>query len=127
MPATSTYENLDLKYPELGILLEDNIWNISGSKSKAKVNIPILLPLESGSSSGATSTTYKKTSGNIANTKNSYQSSNYILLDIPSYMYPSANKDGNRIFKKGTKFIVVFIGGSIAPHNIKIIGIAEEV
>lgn len=139
------YKDIDLTYPEIGILMEDSIMKFNHDtkqweKQPAKLLIPILMP-DMYSEDAINNTNYdigKKIS-----------SSNYFLIDIPSYLYPapvfshmtpvkyeedtpSSKKtvytyNDTTVLKKGTKFIVVFIGGSFDIDDIKIIGISEEV
>ncbi|MDD3122083.1 MAG: hypothetical protein PHC62_01045 [Candidatus Izemoplasmatales bacterium] len=95
------YDNLDLKYPEIAICLENTVTNIG------KFFIPILTPTLSKKEPY-----YKQDMEfNVRNVVNSQElrifptfTSNYIELPLPKG-YESANKDD--------KFIVIFIGGDI--------------
>lgn len=125
---TNFYQELDLKYPEMGIVLEDTFWNYGDKKEKAKIGIPVLLPMESRNSVSI----------------NKYKS-NYIEAYIPDayYTYPTnetlVNKDPEirgqredklngkkgttitgltRMIPKGTKVIIVFIGGNISEPKV---------
>lgn len=113
------YQDFELKYPEIGIALEDFHY-----KSKAKIFIPVLLP-EMSSTSATKGTRRSKAASNIVNSNGkrgigSCTITNYVELTVPSYIASGlTDKDG--IIKKGTKFILVFVGGEI--NNPKIIGV----
>ena len=139
------YKDMDLVYPETGILIEDSIMKFnhdtkSWEKEPAKILIPILMP-----------DMYSEDAVNKINyeTGKKISSSNYFLLNIPSYLYPAPvfshmtpvkyeddtpdseknvyTYNDTTMIKKGTKFIIVFMGGSFDVEDIKIIGISEEV
>ena len=103
------YQNLDLKYPELAICIEDSIDGI------AKFYIPILTPiLESDKPYDIKDTNVSRY--NILNDSSSMNidlctSSNYIELKLP--------KNDNECIK-GDIFVIVFIGGD--PNKPFIIG-----
>lgn len=121
------YKTLNLQYPEEAILLE----KVKKKDQIGKFFIPILTPTISNTTIFDTKKQFEE---------DEYIVSNYILLTIPSYLFPnnipiSCNKscDGynnncayidsinDSYFEKGQKFIIVFIGGDI--NNIQIIGV----
>lgn len=107
------YDNLDLKYPEVGILLEDSKWK--DKKEKAKIYIPILMPEVFNN-------------GNILEERISVGNaiiinSNYVSLFIPDYIY-HIDENNNKYLNKGTKLIVSFIGGDI--DDAYVTGIIED-
>lgn len=100
------YQDLDFRYPEIAICLEDSNTDI------VKVFIPILTPLLSSIRP------YDNKEGNCI-------VSNYISLKLPkTLMDLKHDADGNLIkkfsSKKGDRFIISFIGGN--PNNPFIIG-----
>lgn len=116
---TNYYQDKRFEYPEVAIALEDFYY-----KGKGKFFIPVLfpeltseVPYNNDTSRGSTSNivNYNKRHG-ISNVT----VSNYLELSVPSYIGESL-KDEYETIKKGTKFIVVFIGGEI--NNPKIIGV----
>lgn len=127
------YMNLDLRYPEIAILLNDVERH---SSRKGQFYIPILLPTISGNRPKLNNKPAPPMSNHIINSSSktdNYSESNYIELIIPQHLFPfpklySSSNDHNVIehpsyLKKGTQFIIVFIGGDIT--NIKIIGVIE--
>lgn len=127
------YMNLDLRYPEIAILLNDI--DRDGSRI-GQFYIPILLPSISGNrpklSTKPAPPVSNHTTNNSSKTDN-YTESNYIELIIPKHLFPFPElylpTDQNTVIertsylKKGTQFIIVFVGGDIT--NIKIIGVIE--
>lgn len=121
-------KNFDLKYPERAVLIESISWNAGEDKPKAKIRIPILMPMSD--SDEIKETTYRQTTNENGKTVSGTVSSvNYLLLDIPTYLYDTHNivdydsiSTLNYHLSKGTEFIVVFIGGSLEIEDIKIIG-----
>ncbi len=108
MNFSNFYTNMDFKYPEIAICIEDTNTKIG------KFFIPILTPMLSSD------TPYiEKTKGlskrNIINKNNliinPIYESNYIELPLPNN-YNMANK--------GDKFIVIFLGGN--PNKPILIG-----
>ena len=124
------YQNLDLRYPELAICIEDSVDGI------AKFYIPVLTPiLESDKPYDITDINISKS--NILSDTSSMEinectSSNYLELRLPSkeFMMSSFNSTNNSIdntrtpitdsCSKGDIFVVVFIGGD--PNKPVIIG-----
>lgn len=123
------YQNLDLRYPELAICLEDSVNGI------AKFYIPVLTPLlELDEPYDNTDINVNKS--NILNDSSSMEinactTSNYLELCLPSKeaIKSSLNSDNtitNRttsvqdFCSKGDIFVVVFIGGD--PNKPVIIG-----
>ena len=67
----------------------------------------------------------------IADTNSTYTTSNYITLDIPTYLFPepvSVMENGRpvrySIIPKGTELIIVFIGKYIRLNMIRVISIS---
>ena len=99
------YENLDLRYPELGIALSGT----SGSSRKIKMYIPTLMAFVDDNNKTPKRKVNKSPSkSNILNKEpialSNTISKNYITIQVPEYL--------GRI-SKGTKLVVVFIGGDI--------------
>lgn len=121
------YQNLDLKYPELAICLEDSV------DGKAKFYIPILTPLLD--SSEVTETTDNNISkSNILSDSSSMEINacttvNYLELSLPSLQV--IDPETNKLKKlkgscnKGDVYVIVFIGGDL--NKPFIIGRYEDV
>lgn len=137
-----------LKYPVKGIVIEDNIWEFGKPKTKSKVNIPILMPLQEPAET--TIVTEKKTNKKIQN-REIKKSANYIEIYLPDsvYTYPTeleleneeptirgaskknpkrtetngeTTKGLSRIVRKNTAVVLLFIDGKADPGNIKCLG-----
>ena len=103
------YQNLDLRYPELAICIEDSQDNI------AKFFIPILTPILNGDKP------YDETDINVSKTNiisdsssmdiSACTSSNYLELILP---------DTVKNCSKGDKFVIIFIGGD--PNKPVLLG-----
>lgn len=126
------FNNLNINC-ENGFIVEDIRWCIDREpKPKAKVRIPILMPLESGNNAKTEIKSINNEGGkSIANTKSTYTTSNYITLDIPTHLFPdpvSIFENGEqvryRIIPKGTEVILVFIGGYMRLEMIRVISIS---
>lgn len=138
------YQDMDLKYPEMAILLEDAVMEMDKKtkewkRKKAKVTIPVLMPDMYSDS------VIEK---DIWQDNAKVRGSNYVELTIPKYLYPSPKyikdvpvkyeddtKDDDKVvykyetkvvIPKGTKLIVVFIGGSFGIDKIKVIGLFDD-
>lgn len=117
------YQEQDFKYNEIATVLEDFEY-----RSKGKFFINSITPLIS-SSSPFNDKKGKKTTSNIINYSaklaiTSYTISNYVLLSVPEYMLTSnilTVINEISIIKKGTKFIITFVGGDI--NKPRIIGV----
>ena len=109
------YQNLDLKYPELAICLEDSV------DGKAKFYIPILTPLlESNEAYETTDINISKS--NILSDTTSMEitactTANYVELHLPSLQLidPETGKLKTMTgsCEKGDIFVIVFIGGDL--------------
>lgn len=103
------YQDLDLRYPELAICLEDSVNGI------AKFFIPILTPiLDSDKPYDETDINIR--TSNILNSTSSMEinactSSNYIELRLP---------DNIQSCKKDEVFVILFVGGD--PNKPYILG-----
>lgn len=124
------YQDLDLRYPELAICIEDSVDGI------AKFYIPVLTPiLDSSEPYDITDINVNK-SNILSDTSsmeiNACTSSNYLELRLPGkeFMMSSLNSTKDDIHNtrttitdpcfKGDMFVVVFIGGD--PNKPVIIG-----
>lgn len=141
------FKKLDLKYPEIGVLLEDAIMEYDKetfewkkTKEKYKVTIPVLMPdMQSND-------IIQK---DIFHGSARVQASNYFELNIPKRFFPNPvfenkvpvmyeegvdekdktviNYKPKVLIPKGTKLIIVFVGGSISIEDIKVIGIYDDI
>lgn len=105
--ALDFYADLDLRYPEIAICMEDSDTGVG------KFFIPILTPFLNKDFIYDDIDYFSSKKNIITNSKLSIQNctmSNYIELDIPD----------KKPIKKGQEVIIVFIGGDI--NNIRIIG-----
>lgn len=124
------YNNLNC---ETAIVIEEIRWAVdSEEKPKAKVYIPILMPLEQ---SNGVNTQIKSINSDgeksISGISNTYTTSNYITLDIPTHLFPepiSIMENGRQvrysIIPKETELIIVFIGKYIKLNMIRVISIS---
>jgi len=115
------YDKLDLKYPEIAIAMEDIDRTNPG---KVKFIIPVLTP-NLDITKILSSTIYQ----NRANLKNNSSAkleietitlTNYIEIPVPREICGVTNismEDGIYI-KKGSKWIVVFVGGDITKPRV---------
>ena len=120
----------------MGYIIEDLVWDQSQQKPKAKVNIPILMPLEKSDKPNIETRTVNSEGGSsISGSKPTYTTSNYISLDIPTHLFPKPEETTyieNGLAKirsittipKGTEVIVVFVGGYIKIDKIRVISIS---
>ena len=116
-------KEFDLKYPERAILMESIIWDGIGEAPKAKIRIPILMPMSEVDE--IKETVSKQTSNeNGKSFSSTVYSTNYILLNIPKHLYDTKELNNQKVYnlEKYTEFIIIFIGGSIDIEDIKIIG-----
>lgn len=115
MASENYYEKLDLRYPEIAEAAE----GFYTTQSSARFYIPVLMPLI-GSSGGHT--TKLPSNRNILNKDRPHVSST--AYSSGSVVIPLRIERLGSWYKnyvpKGTKFIVVFIGGDI--DNIAILG-----
>jgi hypothetical protein len=81
---SSQYSKEAVKYPTKGIVLEDNFWNYGQKKTKTKVNIPVIMPLQEPAET--TIKTEKKTNSRIKDTKVE-QTVNYVEIYLPDFVY----------------------------------------
>ena len=124
------YNNLNC---ETAIVVEEIRWAVDmDNKPKAKVHIPILMPLEQSDIPNTQTKSINIDGGkSIPDTYSTYTTSNYITLDIPTYLFPqpvSIMENGRQvrysIIPKGTELIIVFIGGYIRLNMIRVISIS---
>lgn len=123
------YQNLDLRYPELAICLEDSVNGI------AKFYIPVLTPLLESDEPYDIADINVSKSNILSDTSsmeiNACTSSNYLELRLPNkeYMEPSLGPN-NTITStltsvqdsciKGDKYVVIFVAGD--PNKPVLIG-----
>ena len=144
----SRYGTNVLKYPTKAIVLEDNIWEFGKAKEKAKINIPMLMPLQEPAET--TLMSVKKSNKKIKN-KKVEKTVNYVEIYLPDsvYTYPTMGEVSNedptlygaseenplntgengpkkkgltRIVKKNTMLMIIFIDSIALADNIKVIG-----
>ncbi len=108
------YDTLDLKYPEIGIAMQDIDRTNPG---KVKIIIPILTP-NMDSSKLIEKTAYQNSS-NLKNAKKNtvniqnIKITNYIEIPFPKEICTTFEGDEENIIKSGSKWLIVFVGGDI--------------
>lgn len=140
------YEKEVLGYSTIAVVLEDNIWEFGKAKKKAKINIPLLMPLQEPSSAVKVVEIKNPKVGQVK----VKETRNYIELYLPDnlYTYPTegdvknANrtlfgaKKGNkadtgknsatkkgliRMVEKDTKLVITVVDGYALEENVKIL------
>ena len=116
---TNYYQDKRFEYSEVAVAIEDFYYEGTG-----KFFIPILFP-ELTSDVPYNNIASKGSTANIINynTRHGIKNvtvSNYIELKVPKYIAEFIKDEYNTI-KKGTEFIIVFVGGEV--NNPKIIGV----
>lgn len=115
MKENTFYKDKTFEYPEIAILMD----TVNKNNPVGRFIIPILTPnLKTDrlikSEKGVVDTS------NIINLQTnrtmSLTEQNYVTLSVPEYMFGSGIE-----YKKGDKFIIVFIGGNV--NKIQIIGV----
>lgn len=116
MGSENYYEKLDLKYPEIAIAAH----RFYTTDSSARFYIPVLMPLI-GSDSSSNRTRIPPNTNILNKDRPSISSSAYSTgsVSIPLREERLGHFYRN-IVPKGTKFIVIFIGGDI--NNMAILG-----
>lgn len=116
MGSENYYEKLDLKYPEIAIAAE----TFYTTDSSAKFYIPVLMPLI-GSSASSSTTRLPSTTNILNKNRPKVSSTAYSTgsIEIPLQQERLGHWYENRV-PKGSKFIVIFIGGDI--NNCRILG-----
>ena len=114
------YQDKRFEYPEEAVVLEDFYY-----KAKGKFFIPILCP-ELSSAIPYSNEANRGSTSNIINYNSRHgikgtTVSNYVDLSVPEFI-GNGIKDNYNMIKKGTKFLIVFVGGEI--NNPKIIGVS---
>ena len=126
------YSNMTISC-ELGTVIETLDWYLDEPKPKAKIYIPILMPLENGDTASTQKNSVNMEGGSsISGSNTTYTTSNYITLDIPTYLFPepkTISLPGGVTRKcstipKGTEVIITFIGGYIKLDMIRVISIS---
>lgn len=151
------YENLDLRFTEVAILMEDielpklptveelsklisNAIAQSTAEVRKKVNlpefrveklytdvigkfcIPVLFPLESSpKDTPMPSPTVRNIQSDCNLRVSSYEKSNYVEINIPKYILLNFLDK----IPAGTRFLIIFVGGSIEIADIRIIGVKD--
>lgn len=111
---TAFYQDKDFGYPEIATVLEKTY-----SRSNIKVYIGAITP-ELSNSSVVKTTKSKESTSHIINYSAKHgvgaiTECNYITVDVPKYVYnevSSSDLSGTYI-PKGSKLLVVFVGGEI--------------
>lgn len=111
------YDNLDLKYPEIAICVEDTFY---GAIGRTKFSIPVLTPNLNQSTisqgvirqDGSSLVNKNKKAVEIEN----ITVGNYITIPVPSRLV-TPNSRGLAI-RKDSKWIVIFMGGDINKPQI---------
>lgn len=122
---TNFYQDQEMKYTEVAIVLED-----FELKTLGKFYIPILLPEVSGGN--IINKTGRVNPSNIVNPSGkagigSYTSTNYVELKVPGYIEEEIKKYKyfkgryTYVVEKGEKLLVTFVGGE--ANKPRIIGI----
>ena len=105
------YDTLDLKYPEIGIAIQ----NINRSNpGKVKIVIPVLTP--NMDNTKLIEKTEYQNSFNLRNSKKNLEIhnikiTNYIEVPFPKEICMSDNDDN--IIEAGSKWLIIFVGGDI--------------
>ncbi len=115
------FSKKEMKYIEIGTILEDFNW-----KEKGKIFINILLP-EVASNTPMRNKVPKNSVSNIKNKKGANgivapKISNYVELYIPGWI-GSVIKNDKDIIEKGTKVLISFIAGEI--NKPQIVGVVD--
>ena len=143
---SSKYSEIATGMTTLAVVIEDNIWEYGKKKKKAKINIPILMPLQE---QVPTVTVVERYSKRIKK-KKVEKTVNYLEIFLPDslYTYPEnswvknpnqklygakashyldngtngAKRKGlTRIVHALTKIVIVIIDNDAKPQNIKVI------
>lgn len=117
------YDKLDLRYPEIAIAIED-IYR--PSPGRIKFIIPILTPIMDNSKiieKTAYQTKYNLRNENKNLEVNDIRITNYIEIPVPAEICQTYNNIiepdiCELIIPKGSKWIVVFIGGDITKPRV---------
>lgn len=140
------YEKQVLGYSTIAVVLEDNIWEYGKPKKKAKINIPLIMPLQEPSSA----VKVVEIKNNKVGPVKVRETQNFIEIYLPDnlYTYPTegdvknANrtlfgaKKGNaadngknsatkkglvRMVEKDTKLVITVVDGYALEENVKIL------
>ena len=111
---TNFYDTLDLKYPEIGIAIQDID---RANPGKVKIIIPILTPNMDNTKiiekvvyqNNYNLQNARKNAVNIQNIK----LTNYIEIPFPKEICTTFDGDEENIIKSGSKWLIVFVGGDI--------------
>ena len=107
------YDKMDLKYPEIGIAMQDIDRRNPGA---VKFIIPILTP-NMDSSKIINKTIYQNKSNlrnkTIAFDIKNISLSNFILIPMPKEVCMTYDMDDDPIIPSGSKWILSFVGGDI--------------
>lgn len=112
---TNFYDTLDLKYPEIGIAVQDIDRNNPGM---VKIIIPILTP-NMDNSKLIQKTIYQNSSNlrNLNKTNVDIQNikiTNYIEIPFPKEICTTiSSNETDKTIKAGSKWLIVFVGGDI--------------
>ena len=107
------YDKMDLKYPEIGIAMQDIDRRNPG---KVKFIIPILTP--NLDNSKIVNKTIFQNKANLRNKTIAFDIknislTNYIMIPMPKEVCMSYDMDDDPIIPSGSKWILSFVGGDI--------------
>lgn len=140
------YDDLDLRYVEVAILMEDiplpplpmrapvvNHSYVRLDKTRVeelytdtigKFCIPILFPLEDKPvDTPVPAPTIRNIQSNTTLVTKGYMESNYVEINIPKYIMMNFLT----VIPKGTRFLIIFVGGGLSVSDIRIIGVKDYV
>ncbi len=112
------YDSLDLKYPEIGIAMEDIDRSNPGC---IKFIIPVLTPYMD--STRLTTTRVHQVYNSLKNKKKNLEIenldvTNYINIKVPREVCSVYGDYDDKIIPAGSKWIIVFVGGDITKPNV---------
>lgn len=142
----SDYSNKSVTFPTLAVVMEENIWEYGKEKTKAKINIPVLMPLQEL----APTVSMKENLNSLVKDKKIEKTVNYVEIFLPDslYTYPvegnvknknqklygakSTNKLDNgkngskvkgmiRKVDQYTKLVILIVDGEARAENIKVL------
>lgn len=114
------YDNMDLKYPEIAIAMDD-IDRVN--PGEVRFIIPVLTPLMDNSK--PLIDTIRQNKSSLRNDQSvkleveNIRVTNFISIKVPQEVCNAYRlDDSNRIIKAGSRWIVVFVGGDITKPRI---------
>lgn len=116
---TNYYGNVDLKYPEIAVMIEPFINHMS--PGTPKFYVPALLPFKGSSMQNSPAVPFNSSGLLNANSGiglSSYSDGAYLNLSIPEWIRPSIPHDILQNIIVGTEFVVHFLAGDINKPRI---------